>query len=103
MATWDWARNILTQAASGSESGAIGTGAKHRWMNLDVLRALLVEVANVENNLATVVPGKVLDARQGKALADAIALRELIANKVASFQAEPDDTLPDREAGQGRT
>ena len=68
VATWDWARNFLTQAASGSESGAIGTGAKHRWMNLDVLRALLVEVANVENNLATVVPGKVLDARCGQGL-----------------------------------
>lgn len=70
--TWDWARNILTQAASGSESGAIGTGAKHRRMNLDVLRALLVEVANVVNDLTTTVPGKVLDARQGKVLADTI-------------------------------
>lgn len=61
-------------------------------MSLDTLRALLVEVANVVNGLTTEEPGKVLDARQGKVLSDAIALRELLANKVASFQAEPDDT-----------
>ena len=92
VATWDWARNFLTQAASGAESGAIGAGAKHRWQSLDALRALLVEIDNVVNNLTTEIPGKVLDARQGKVLSDAIALRELLANKVATFQAEPDDT-----------
>lgn len=72
LATWDWARNFLTQAASGSESGAIGAGAKHRWQSLDALRALLVEITNVVNNVTTTLPGKVLDARQGKALADTI-------------------------------
>lgn len=91
LATWDWARNFLTQAASGSESGAIGAGAKHRWQSLDALRALLVEITNVVNNLTTEVPGKVLDARQGKVLNDAVLLRELIANKVSAFQATPDD------------
>ncbi|MFA5706585.1 MAG: hypothetical protein WDA41_09545, partial [Candidatus Neomarinimicrobiota bacterium] len=90
--TWDWARNFLTQAASGAESGVIGAGAKHRWMSLDALRALLVEIENIANNLTTTIPGKVLDARQGKALSDAIALRELLANKVSAFQSEPDDT-----------
>ena len=70
--TWDWARNFLTQAASGAESGAIGSGAKHRWMSLEELRGLIVEITNVVNNVTTEVPSKVLDARQGKALADAI-------------------------------
>jgi len=92
LATWDWARNFLTQAASGAESGAIGAGAKHRWQSLDALRALLVEITNVVNNLTTEIPGKVLDARQGKVLSDAIALRELLAHKVASWQTTPDDT-----------
>jgi len=92
VATWDWARNFLTQAASGEESGAIGAGAKHRWQSLDALRALLVEITNVVNNLTTEIPGKVLDARQGKVLSDAIALRELLAHKVASWQTTPDDT-----------
>lgn len=89
---FDWARNFLTQAQTGAESGVGGTTRKHRKVSLDTLRALLVEVANVVNNLTTEEPGKVLDARQGKVLSDAIALRELLANKVASFQAEPDDT-----------
>ena len=89
---FDWARNFLTQAQTGAESGVGGTTRKHRKVSLDTLRALLVEVANVVNSLTTEEPGKVLDARQGKVLSDAIALRELLANKVASFQAEPDDT-----------
>lgn len=89
--TWDWARNFLTQAASGAESGAIGSGAKHRWMSLEELRGLIVEITNVVNNVTTEVPSKVLDARQGKVLNDAVLLRELIANKVSSFQATPDD------------
>lgn len=89
---FDWARNFLTQAQTGAESGVGGTTRKHRKVSLDTLRSLLVEVANVVNGLTTEEPGKVLDARQGKVLSDAIALRELLANKVASFQAEPDDT-----------
>lgn len=89
---FDWARNFLTQAQTGAESGVGGTTRKHRKVSLDTLRALLVEVANVVNDLTTTVPGKVLDARQGKVLADAIALRELLENKVSAFQAEPDDT-----------
>ncbi|MEA5031993.1 MAG: hypothetical protein VB025_07565 [Sphaerochaeta sp.] len=91
VASWDWARNFLTQAASGGESGALGTGAKHRWMSLNDLRSLLVELDNVVNDLTTTLPGKVLDARQAKVLSDAILLRELIANKVSAFQATPDD------------
>ena len=103
VATWDWARETFSHPGSkwGANQGAIGTGAKHRRMNLDVLRALLVGGGECENNLATVVPGEGAGRSAGKVLADAIALRELLANKVASFQAEPDDTLPDREAGQG--
>ena len=88
MATWEWTRNFLTQAASGSESGAIGSGAKHRWMSLDALRALLVEVANVANVLTTTTAGKVLDARQGKALKDlidAIVASEGVANGIATL------------------
>jgi len=88
VATWEWTRNFLTQAASGSESGAIGSGAKHRWMSLDALRALLVEVANVANVLTTTTAGKVLDARQGKALKDlidAIVASEGMANGIATL------------------
>lgn len=89
---FDWARNFLTQAQTGAESGVGGTTRKHRKVSLDTLRSLLVEVANVVNDLTTEEPGKVLDARQGKVLSDAIALRELLANKVSTFQSEPDDT-----------
>jgi hypothetical protein len=88
----DWLYNILIQPSTGAGSGVAPAVHEQYSLSLDLLRQALVEVGNVVNVLTTEVPGKVLDARQGKALADAIALRELIANKVSAFQAEPDDT-----------
>ena len=88
----DWLFNILVQPSTGAGSGVAPAVHEQYGLSLDLLRQALVEVTNVVNVLTTTVPGKVLDARQGKALADAIALRELIANKVSAFQAEPDDT-----------
>jgi hypothetical protein len=88
----DWLFNILVQPSTGTGSGVAPAVHEQYGLSLDLLRQALVEVGNVVNNVTTAVPGKVLDARQGKVLSDAIALRELLANKVASFQAEPDDT-----------
>jgi hypothetical protein len=88
----DWTFNTLVQPSTGTGSGVAPAVHEQYGLSLDLLRQALVEVGNVVNVLTTTVPGKVLDARQGKVLSDAIALRELLANKVASFQAEPDDT-----------
>ena len=90
--TLDWLFNILVQPSTGAGSGVAPATHEQFGLSLDLLRQALVEVGNVVNVLTTTVPGKVLDARQGKALSDAIALRELLANKVSAFQAEPDDT-----------
>ena len=91
---WDWQINVLSQPVSGPESGESGDN-KHRRFSLDEMRALLVEAKNIANNLEEIDPGKVLDARQGKALNDAIMLRELLSNKVTEFSTNPsDETYP---------
>ena len=91
---WDWQINVLSQPVSGPESGESGDN-KHRRFSLDEMRALLVEAKNIANNLEEIAPGKVLDARQGKVLDDAIQLRELLGNKVTEFSTNPsDETYP---------
>jgi len=69
----DWLYNILVQPSSGDGSGVSPATHEQYGLSLDLLRQALVEVTNVVNNLTTTVPGKVLDARQGKVLSDAIA------------------------------
>ena len=91
---WDWQINVLSQPVSGPESGESGDN-KHRRFSLDEMRALLVEAKNIANNLEEIDPGKILDARQGKVLDDAIQLRELLGNKVTEFSTNPsDETYP---------
>ena len=70
--TLDWLFNILVQPSSGTGSGVDPATHEQFGLSLDLLRQALVEVTNVVNNLTTTVPGKVLDARQGKVLADTI-------------------------------
>lgn len=69
----DWLFNILVQPSTGTGSGVAPAVHEQYGLSLDLLRQALVEVGNVVNNVTTAVPGKVLDARQGKALADQIA------------------------------
>jgi hypothetical protein len=68
----DWLFNILVQPSTGAGSGVAPATHEQFGMSLDLIRQALVEVTNVVNNLTTTVPGKVLDARQGKVLADTI-------------------------------
>jgi len=75
--SWDWEDNILTQKSSGPESVGLGEGAKHRKASLNDLRSRVVETKDVVNNLITIEPGKVADARQLKELATIIAGMEL--------------------------
>ena len=73
LGTFTWLLNILAQPQSGTGSATTsGGGATHYQISLDYIRSLLVEVANVANNVTTEVAGKILDARQGKVLQDAI-------------------------------
>ena len=69
----DWLYNILVQPSTGTGSGVAPAVHEQYGLSLDLLRQALVEVTNVVNVLTTTDPGKVLDARQGKALADQIA------------------------------
>ena len=68
----DWLFNILVQPSSGAGTGVAPATHEQFGMSLDLIRQALVEITNVVNNLTTTVPGKVLDARQGKVLADTI-------------------------------
>jgi hypothetical protein len=68
----DWLFNILVQPSTGAGSGVAPATHEQFGMSLDLIRQALVEITNVVNNLTTTVPGKVLDARQGKVLADTI-------------------------------
>ena len=91
MATWDWARKLLTQAASGERIG------RHRhWRKTSVDEPRRAQSATGRGGECGKQPrnrssGKVLDARQGKVWLTC-HLVSFLANKVASFQAEPDDT-----------
>jgi len=87
----DWLFNILVQPSTGTGSGVAPAVHEQYGLSLDLLRQALVEVGNVVNVLTTTVPGKVLDARQGKVLADQIAAilaQKAAANGIATLGAD---------------
>jgi hypothetical protein len=87
----DWLFNILVQPSTGTGSGVAPAVHEQYGLSLDLLRQALVEVGNVVNVLTTEVPGKVLDARQGKVLADRIAAilaQKAAANGIATLGAD---------------
>jgi len=80
--SWLGSEWILVQVEGGSQERVYLPGLLDEYVSL---------LDNVKNSLDVTESGNVLDARQGKVLNDAILLREFVANKVATFQATPDD------------
>lgn len=67
---------VVPNLISGSADGAVVN--KKTMTDADALK---IDKVNIANNLTTTAEGYTLDARQGKALNDAIALKENAANK----------------------
>lgn len=84
-----WLVNVIVQPRTGE--GSSPANGEHFQANLDEIRSKLVERIDVANRLDVTESNKVLDARQGKVLADQIAAilaQKAAANGIATLGAD---------------